>query len=96
MAKREFRAGNRPYATEDPVKKFKVVNCKRLNLRTRPSKESPVVMILNKGAIVYSVGSTGLDWKQVTCNADGKTLVAYCMAEFLEEVPDGPDDSAEY
>lgn len=96
MPKKEFRAGNRTRFTEDPIKKFKVVNCEKLNLRTRPSKEAPVVMVLNKGVIVYSVASTGLDWKQVTCNADGKTLSGYCMAEFLEEVPDGPDDSAEY
>lgn len=96
MAKREFRAGNRARITEDPFKHFRVVGCNKLNLRSLPSKDSRVVMVLNKGDIVESVEATGLDWKRVSYTDNGEAAVGYCMAEFLEEVTDGSDNSTEY
>lgn len=84
MAKKEFRAGNR-----SPLRPFRVVNCEKLNLRSAPSKDADVLMVLRKGDVVMSVPASGLDWKHVTHTDGGKAIDGFCMSEFLEVVDDG-------
>lgn len=71
-----------PVQEQPPViRKGVVVNCDRLNIRERCTKESDVVSIISKGTIVDIYGEVP-DWYEIE-TANGK-IKGYCMAEFIE------------
>lgn len=95
VEKRKFRAGNRQTAEDTGDKIFQVVDCDKLNMREGPFKDSPVLMVLDKGRqLNYNPSGTAPDgWTSVECRDGAKAISGYCMSKFLKEVPIGRDDS---
>ena len=56
-----------------------VFNCERLNMRSKPNKQSDVVCVLNKGDEV-KVGRCEADFYEVTFGE----FKGFCMQEFIE------------
>lgn len=95
MEKRKFRAGNRQTSEDTGDKVFQVANCDKLNMRAGPYKESPVVIVLDKGRqLIYDPSTTAPNgWTGVMyCDGD-EVILGYCMTKFLKEVPIARDDS---
>lgn len=62
-----------------------VSNCKRLNIRKKPNKESEVLMIVDAGEflqIIKPEKATG-DWYKVVAEVDEVETTGFCMKEFV-------------
>lgn len=68
-------------APKKPAKVFGVVaNCKKLNVRNQPSKNSKVDLVIDAGTkVVINEGFTNDNWFSVSV----KGINGYCMKEFI-------------
>lgn len=68
---------------EDDSQIGKVVNCKRLNIRKRPNKDSDPVCVVTEGTVLMIdlKRATTPDWYAVYTEAG---VEGYCMKEFVE------------
>lgn len=60
-----------------------VVNCKRLNLRKKPSKESKIVTVLNEGEPVVILYKRSDEWYHIN---DPNGQYGFVMAQFVSEI----------
>ena len=58
----------------------------KINVRKEADKESAKLGELNANALVLATGTKKQDWSEILCQADGETVTAYVMTEFLEPV----------
>ena len=63
--------------------KAEVVNCDLLNVRSKPSKGSEVLTIINKGDNITIIESSGNYWTYVELSDN---TCGYVMSEYIQEV----------
>lgn len=74
-----------PFKSVDPeVTELVVENCGSLNVRSRPSIDSKVVLVISKGSRVILVGYEA-DWAQIKTTATPSTK-GYVLKYFLRAV----------
>ena len=66
----------------DQLRKVK----EKINVRKEADKESAKLGELNAGELVLVTGTKKQDWSAILHQADGETVTAYVMTEFLEPV----------
>lgn len=63
-----------------------------VHLRMEPTKESESITVLEPGATVLLI-EDGAEWKMVTVELTGETFSGYVKAEYLELLPEVPDNN---
>lgn len=67
----------------------KVVDCQMLNVRTEPTTESEVMVVINKGEeVIVRIPDFTEDWHFIEFHKSPMTITGYVMSKFIE-VEDG-------
>ena len=70
-------------AKQKPKPLAVVTNCNLLNVRKKPSKDSEVIKVINKGNKVLPIKMTDEDWAYIQMR---DRTCGYVMRAFIEEV----------
>ena len=85
MAKRNFPVREEPHIKKvKATKEFSVANCRQVNVRKLPSRDSSVLFIAAEGTL-FSGEHLDNGWTKVT---DGEGRAGYIASDFLEEHKD--------
>lgn len=73
------------------TKKIKVVNCRKVNIRVKPSKNASVIKVVSNGTVLnligYYNGSDGT-WAKIYIDSgkeNDKNIRGYIMGEYVQE-----------
>jgi uncharacterized protein YgiM (DUF1202 family) len=79
------QATNEPQKPELKYVDGTVFNCKRLNIRKKPDKESEVLMVVDAGTFLMIIEPEKAkgDWYKVVAEIDEVETTGFCMKEFV-------------
>lgn len=72
-----------PEETSSPVLNYIVANCKKLNIRKKPYKDSDIVSVLPVGTTLTVNAASDTGWARVHLSDGTK---GYAMLEFIKEI----------